>query len=176
MFWDDMGKKRGITGLHITKKESLAENIPIFISLKKLSSIVTRGSCFVELHMKSASKSINESDLICLTEDTVAKIKIEDCHYLELIMSGSTALDLSGNVVSGNGLIEDQSRLIAIDFKSDSDFSCNRLDDSSRVFSNSKNFYVERQIGEDESIFASKVAERLDEGYMTYLRHKRMEE
>ena len=35
---------------------------------------------------------------------------------------------------------------------------------------------VERQIGEDESIFASKVAERLDEGYMTYLRHKRMED
>jgi hypothetical protein len=176
MFWGGMGKGRGITGLHITKKESLAENIPIFISLKKLSSIVTRGSCFVELHMKSASKSINESDLICLTEDTVAKIKVEGCHYLELIMSENAALDLSRNVVSGNGSIEDQSRLIATDFKPDSDFSCNRLDDNSRVFSNSENFYVERQIGEDESIFASKVAERLDEGYMTYLRHKRMED
>ncbi|WP_201550484.1 hypothetical protein [Psychrobacter fjordensis] len=126
--------------------------------------------------MKSASKSINESDLICLTEDTMAKIKVEGCHYLELIMSESAALDLSGNVISGNGSIEDQSRLIAIDFKPDNGFSFNRLDDNSRVFSNSKNFYVERQIGEDESIFASKVAERLDEGYMTYLRHKRMED
>lgn len=105
----------------------------------------------------------------------MAKIKIEGCHYLELIMSGNAALDLSGNVLSGNGSIEDQSRLIAIDFKPDSGFSCNRLDNSSRVFSNSENFYVERQIGEDESIFASKVAERLNEGYINYLRHKRME-
>lgn len=171
-----MGKKRGITGLRMKKKEPLAENVPIFISLKKLSSIATRGSCFVEMHMISTSKSINEKDLICLTDDTVAKIKVEGSHELELVMSENAVLDLSGNVVGGNAEIEDQSRLIALDFNSNDGFDCYRLDDDARVFFNSENFYVERKIGENENIFANKVAEKLDEDYITYLRHQRMEE
>lgn len=176
MLWGGMGKKRGITGLRMKKKEPLAENVPIFISLKKLSSIVTRGSCFVEMHMISTSKSINEKDLICLTDDTVAKIKVEGSHELELVMSENAVLDLSGNVVGGNAEIEDQSRLIALDFNSNDDFDCYRLDDNARAFFNSENFYVERKIGENENVFANKVAEKVDEDYITYLRHQRMKE
>lgn len=92
-------------------------------------------------------------------------------------MSESATLDLSSNVVRGSvsGLLEDQSRLIAADCKPNSSFNCNRLDDNSRTFLNSANFYIERRISEDKSIYASKVTERVDEGYKTYLRHKRME-
>ena len=176
MFWHGLGKKRVITGIYIKKKEPLTENIPVHINLKKLSSVVTRGSCFVELSMTSTSKSVNDQDLLCLNDDTVAKIKVEGCHYLELVMSDNTALDLSGNVVNGHGSIEDQSRLIALDFKPNNSFSCYRLDDDSRAFFNSANFYVERKIDDAENVFANKAAEEFCDGYIGYLRKQRMEE
>ena len=176
MLWGGTDKKRSITSLYITKKEPLAENAPIFINLKKLSSIVTRGSCFVELSMTSTSKSVNDQDLLCLTDDTVAKINVQGSHELELIMSENAVLDLSGNVLSGSAQIEDQSRLIALDFTADKFFTCHRLDKNSRVFANSANFHVDQQTDDDPSHFANKAAEEFCDGYIGYLRKQRMEE
>ncbi|ALF58844.1 hypothetical protein [Psychrobacter urativorans] len=165
-----------VTGIYIKKKEPLTENIPVHINLKKLSSIVTRGSCFVELSMTSTPKSFNDRDLLCLTDDTLAKINVEGSHELELIMSENAVLDLSGNVVSGSARIEDQSRLIALDFTTDNIFSCHRLDEDSRVFANSANFYVERQIDDAPSNFANKAADEFCDEHIGYLRKQRMEE
>lgn len=176
MLWGGTGKKRVITGIYIKKKEPLTENIPVHINLKKLSSVVTRGSCFVELSMTSTSNSVNDQDLLCLTDDTVAKINVEGSHELELIMSENAVVDLSGNVVSGSAQIEDQSRLIAIDFKADSFFTFHRLDKDSRVFANSANFYVDRKIDDDPSNFANKAADEFTDEYVGYLRKQRMEE
>ena len=176
MFWGGTGKKRVVTGIYIKKKEPLTENIPVHINLKKLSSVVTRGSCFVELSMTSTSKSVNDQDLLCLNDDTVAKINVEGSHELELIMSENAVLDLSGNVVSGSAQIEDQSRLIALDFKTDEFFICHRLDEGSRVFANSANFHVDRRIDDDPFNFANKAADELCDEYIGYLRNQRMEE
>lgn len=176
MSWGGTDKKRSITSLYITKKEPLTENIPVHINLKKLSSVVTRGSCFVELSMRSTPKSFNDRDLLCLTDDTVAKINVEGSHKLELIMSENAVLDLSGNVVSGSARIEDQSRLIALDFTADNTFSCHRLDEGSRVFANSANFHVDRRIDDDPSNFANKAADELCDEYIGYLRNQHMEE
>ena len=176
MFWGGTGKKRVVTGIYIKKKEPLTENIPVHINLKKLSSVVTRGSCFVEISMISTSKSVNDQDLLCLTDDTVAKINVQGSHELELIMSENAVLDLSGNVVSGSARIEDQSRLIALDFTADNIFSCHRLDEDSRVFANSANFYVERQIDDAPSNFANKAADEFCDEHIGYLRKQRMEE
>jgi len=176
MFWGGTGKKRVVTGIYIKKKEPLTENIPVHINLKKLSSVVTRGSCFVELSMTSTSKSVNDQDLLCLTDDTVAKINVQGSHELELIMSENAVLDLSGNVVSGSAQIEDQSRLIALDFKTDEFFICHRLDEGSRVFANSANFHVDRRIDDDPFNFANKAADELCDEYIGYLRNQRMEE
>lgn len=176
MFWNGTGKKRVITGIYIKKKEPLTENIPVHINLKKLSSVVTRGSCFVELSMTSTSKSVNDRDLLCLSDDTVAKINVAGSHELELIMSENAVLDLSGNVVSGSAQIEDQSRLIALDFTADNTFSCHRLDEGSRVFANNANFHVDRRIDDDPSNFANKAADELCDEYIGYLRNQRMEE
>ena len=176
MFWDSKGKKRVVTGLYIQKKASSTENIRVHINLKKLSSVVTRGSCFVELSMTSTSKSVNDRDLLCLSDDTVAKINVAGSHELELIMSENAVLDLSGNVVSGSAQIEDQSRLIALDFKTDEFFICHRLDEGSRVFANSANFHVDRRIDDDPSNFANKAADEFCDEYIGYLRKQRMEE
>jgi len=176
MFWQGLGKKRVITGIRIKKKEPLTENIPMHINLKKLSSLVTMGSSFVELNMASTSKSVNDQNLLCLNDDTVAKINVEGSHKIELLMSENAVLDLSGNVVSGSARIEDQSRLIALNFTADKIFTCHQLDEDSRVFANSANFYVERQIDDAPSNFANKAANEFSDEYIGYLRNQRMEE
>lgn len=176
MFWQGLGKKRVITGIRIKKKEPLTENIPVHINLKKLSSLVTMGSSFVELNMASTSKSVNNQNLLCLNDDTVAKINVEGSHKIELLMSENAVLDLSGNVVSGSARIEDQSRLIALNFTANKIFTCHQLDEDSRVFANSANFYVERQIDDAPSNFANKAANEFSDEYIGYLRNQRMEE
>ena len=95
---------------------------------------------------------------------------------LELIMSENAVLDLSGNVVSGSAQIEDQSRLIALDFTADNTFSCHRLDEGSRVVANNANFHVDRRIDDDPSNFANKAADELCDEYIGYLRNQRMED
>ena len=67
--------------------------------------------------MTSTSKSVNDQDLLYLTDDTVAKVNVEGSHEIESLMSENAVLVLSGNVVSGSAQIEDQSRLIALDLK-----------------------------------------------------------
>ena len=113
-----------------------SKNVPVHINFKKLSSLVTSSSCFVELSMTSTSKSVNDQDLLYLIDDTVAKVNVEGSHEIESLMSENAVLVLSGNVVSGSAQIEDQSRLIALDFKTDNFFTCHQLDDDSRVFAN----------------------------------------
>ena len=111
-----------------------------------------------------------------MTDDTVAKINVEGSHEIELLMSENAVLDLSGNVVSGSARIENQSRLIALDFKTDKFFTCHRLDEDSRVFANSANFHVDRRIDDDPSQFANKAADEFSDEYVGYLRKQRMEE
>lgn len=176
MSWGGTGKKRVVTGIYIKKKEPLTENIPVHINFKKLSSLITRGSYFVELSMTSTSKSFNDQNLLCLTDDTVAKIRVEGSHKFELIMSENAVLDLSGNVVGGSAQISEQSRLIALDFKADKFFSCYRLDEGSRIFANSANFSVDRRIDDDPSNFANKAADEFSDEHMGYLRNQCMEE
>lgn len=176
MFWDGKGKKRGITSIHITKKNPELENTLVSLNLKKLSSFLTKGSCFVELGMTSTSKSLKDRDSLCLTDDTVAKINVEGCHELELVMSENAALNLSGNVVGGSAMIEDQSCLIALDFKPDRYFMCHRLEEGSRVFANSSNFHVERQIEDTPLSFANQAADEISDRHIAYLRKQRMEE
>lgn len=176
MFWDGKGKKRVVTGLYIQKKASSTENIRVHINLKKLSSVLTKGSCFIELGMTSTSKSVNDQDLLCLTDDTVAKINVQGSHELELLMSENAILDLSGNIVSGSARMEDQSRLIALDFKTDSSFNCHELSEDSRIFANSINFSVYRRTNADPSNFANKAVDEYCEGHIAYLRKQRSKE
>lgn len=176
MFWETKGKKRVITGLYMKKKSQATENVPIFINLKKLSSLITNGSSFFELNMVSTSKNINDGDLISLADDTVAKIKVKGCQELELVMSQNTVLELSGDVVSGIASIEDQSRLIALDFKPDRSFCCQRVDKDSRVFFNSTNFSVEPNIDDNPIHFANQATDEICDEYIAHLRKERSKE
>lgn len=176
MFWNGKGKKRSITGLCITKKNPKLQNIPIFLNLKNLSNVITKDSCFVDLHMVSTSKNCNDEDLILLSDDTVAKIKVEGCQELELIMSQNAVLELSGDVVSGTASIEDQSRLIALDFTPKKRFNCSRAEEDSRIFCNSANFIVEQKINDNLINVANKAEEEIWDGYICYLREQRSKE
>lgn len=176
MFWNGKGKKRSITGLCITKKNPKLQNIPIFLNLKNLSNVITKDSCFVDLHMVSTSKNCNDEDLILLSDDTVAKIKVEGCQELELIMSQNAVLELSGDVVSGTASIEDQSRLIALDFTPKKRFNCNKAEEDSRIFCNSANFIVEQKINDNLINVANKAEEEIWDGYICYLRNQRSKE
>lgn len=175
VFWKGKGEKRNISSINIRKKDIEAKNTPVWMNLKTLSSFLGQGSSFLDIDITASKNPLDGRNLISLSDDTIANVKINKVHELEIMLDDSAILNLSGHCVGGHGLLYNQSRMVALGIKVDTGISIDSLNDDARLFTDAENIWVSSK-GDKDSSYANQSVEKLHPEYIAQLRQERSEE